>query len=187
MGDPATSSAPRRTDTDDPRRARERALKILFQADVRGATPQDTLARLTDDPAALAMLDEVDDLEDGSLPLPEPPGRATRRTAAGIDGFTTALVLGVGEHRAEIDELITRYARRWQISRMPALDRTVLRLATYELLHQPTPPAVVIDEAVTLAKGLSTDDSGRYVNGVLESIRKDIVARRREANGTADG
>jgi transcription antitermination protein NusB len=187
MGDPATSAVPRRTDTDDPRRARERALKILFQADVRGATPRDTLARLTEDPAALAMLDEVDELEDGSLPLPAAPGRAAGRSAGGIDGFTTALVLGVGEHGGEIDELITRYARRWQISRMPVLDRTVLRLATYELLHQPTPPAVVIDEAVTLAKGLSTDDSGRYVNGVLESIRKDIAARRPETNGTTDG
>jgi transcription antitermination factor NusB len=180
MSEPATGTrgTPRRTDTRDPRRARERALKILFQADVRGATPADTLGRLVDDAAALAMLDDVDELAEE--PLATVPGdtRPRRPEAPGIDGFTTSLVLGVGEHRDEVDALIGRFARRWQISRMPALDRTVLRLATYELLHESTPPAVVIDEAVTLAKALSTDDSGRYVNGVLESIRKDILARR---------
>lgn len=145
----------RRTDTKDPRRSRERALKILFQADVRGATPGDTLQLLVDDDRARVMLDDGDDE---------------------VDGFTRALVGGVGEHLEEIDGLIARYARRWQISRMPVVDRTVLRLATYELLYEVTPAAVAIDEAVELAKSLSTDDSGRYVNGVLESIRKDVTA-----------
>jgi transcription antitermination factor NusB len=98
-----------------------------------------------------------------------------------VDGFTRALVLGVHDHAGEIDELISRFARRWSISRMPVVDRTVLRLATYELLHEPTGAAVVINEAVELAKSLSTDDSGRYVNGVLESIRKEIAARRTDS------
>lgn len=147
----------RRTDTKDPRRSRERALKILFQADVRGAAPDETLRQLVDDDRARIMLDEGDDE---------------------VDGFTRTLVLGVGEHLEEIDRLIATYARRWQISRMPVVDRTVLRLATYELLYEVTPAPVAIDEAVELAKSLSTDDSGRYVNGVLESIRKDVTARR---------
>jgi len=146
----------RRTDTKDPRRSRERALKILFQADVRGATPQETLQHLVDDDRARIMLDDDGDDE--------------------VDGFTRALVLGVGEHLEEIDRLIATYARRWQISRMPVVDRTVLRLATYELLYEVTPAPVAIDEAVELAKAMSTDDSGRYVNGVLESIRKDVTA-----------
>lgn len=145
----------RRSDTKDPRRSRERALKILFQADVRGTTPGETLRQLVDDDRARVMLDDGDDE---------------------VDGFTRALVGGVGEHLEEIDGLIARYARRWQISRMPVVDRTVLRLATYELLYEVTPAAVAIDEAVELAKSLSTDDSGRYVNGVLESIRKDVTA-----------
>ena len=145
----------RRSDTKDPRRSRERALKILFQADVRGTTPGETLQQLVDDDRARVMLDDGDDE---------------------VDGFTRALVGGVGEHFEEIDGLIARYARRWQISRMPVVDRTVLRLATYELLYEVTPAAVAIDEAVELAKSLSTDDSGRYVNGVLESIRKDVTA-----------
>ena len=67
---------------------------------------------------------------------------------------------------------------------MPVVDRTVLRMATYELLFEQTSPAVVINEAVELAKALSTDDSGRYVNGVLESVRKEIARQvRRERNG----
>jgi transcription antitermination protein NusB len=178
----------RRTDTQDPRRSRERALKVLFQADVRGVDPITTLKRLIDDPAARAMLDDADDLSaEQELLAQAEHDAATGSTdqpavrAAGIDGFTRTLVLGVGDHRQEIDELIARYARRWQIHRMPVVDRTVLRLATYELLHEETSPAVVINEAVNLAKALSTDDSGRYVNGVLESIRKHIAASRNDA------
>ncbi len=98
--------------------------------------------------------------------------------APDLDGFTRTLVLGVESNRAAIDELISRYSRRWAIPRMPVVDRNVLRLATYELLHEPTPPAVVIDEAIGLAKRLSTEDSGRFVNGVLESIRKELAEAR---------
>jgi transcription antitermination protein NusB len=165
----------RRRDTDDPRRARARALKILFQADLRGADPVELRRSLEADASARQMLDDVDELAEG--PPPVPTRSDPTAAAAPLDGFTCALVDGVHAHRDEVDQLISRYARRWQIPRMPVVDRTVLRLATYELLHEPTPPAVVIDEAVELAKALSTDDSGRYVNGVLESIRKDLAAR----------
>ena len=197
-------STPRRVDTVDPRASRARALKILFQADVRGVPAGETLERLIGDGSARAILDEVDAeaLGDGREVLEPmedmeateaardagPAARtvAARAAAAGrvpeIDGFTATLVAGVADHRAELDELIGRYARRWQISRMPVVDRTVLRLATYELLYESTPPPVVIDEAVTLAKTLSTDDSGRYVNGVLESIRKELDARGSDAD-----
>jgi transcription antitermination protein NusB len=219
---------PKRDDTDDPRRSRERALKILFQADVRGVSPEDVLRTVATEAESRAMLDDLDELAPADAAVAgdatgegdasrgalsgavdeteaERIWREERERAAGrggggagatevpadrdepeggvppVDGFTRALVLGVHDHVAEIDELISRFARRWTISRMPVVDRTVLRLATYELLHEPTGPAVVINEAVELAKSLSTDDSGRYVNGVLESIRKDIAARRDEA------
>ncbi len=195
----------RRTDTNDPRRARERALKILFQADVRGVAPDTTLRRLADDPAARAMLDEVEDLTSEGELLPEPADRgggdaarssrgagrgagatptasgATR--APGMDGFTRSLVLGVADNQPRIDALIGRFARRWQIHRMPVLDRNVLRLGTYELLFEETSPAVVINEAVNLAKALSTDDSGRYVNGVLEAIRRHLAEGAPAAEG----
>jgi|GEM_PF-152889 len=188
------AAAARRTDTKDPSRSRERALRVLFQADVRGVAPSVTLARLDGDPAARALLDERDVLTDGEPVLPDPSGPAPETTVGGakagasgwtdspattqvepLDGFTRALVRGVEEHRVEVEALISRYARRWAISRMPVVDRNVLRLATYELLHEQTPPAVVLDEAIDLAKRLSTDDSGRFVNGVLESIRQQLA------------
>ena len=91
------------------------------------------------------------------------------------DEFSAELVAGVDEHRAELDEVIGAHARNWEVDRMPALDRAILRLATYELLHRPdVPTAVVISEAVGLATSYSTDDSGRYVNGVLAAIADDV-------------
>jgi transcription antitermination factor NusB len=227
---------PKRDDTDDPRRSRERALKILFQADLRGVRAEEVLRQVDADADSRAMLDDLDDLDDldglqdvvvdaaagvegpataapeieaaGAVDETEAQriwreereraqrGEATDRAPDGtsgkgeeatdtvpsgvppVDGFTHTLVQGVNDHGQQIDDLISRYARRWTINRMPVVDRTVLRLATYELLHEPTAPAVVINEAVELVKSLSTDDSGRYVNGVLESIRRDIADRR---------
>jgi transcription antitermination factor NusB len=217
---------PKRDDTDDPRRSRERALKLLFQADLRGVSAEDLLQHVTVDAQARAMLDDLDELpgqrevgSPGDLADPAEPATAAGETEAQriwreereraergeevavqgfgsetatedhrvppVDEFTRTLVQGVNDHRPQIDELISRFARRWSISRMPVVDRTVLRLATYELVHEPTAPAVVINEAVELVKSLSTDDSGRYVNGVLESIRKDVAARRAEESQDA--
>lgn len=85
--------------------------------------------------------------------------------------YAREIVDGVGDHRDEIDELIASYAQGWPIDRMPNVDRAVLRLASWELLFNPDiPVAVAIDEAVELAKEYSTEDSGRFVNGVLSKI-----------------
>jgi len=85
--------------------------------------------------------------------------------------FVAELVQGVGEHQAELDGLIARFAIDWSLGRMPVIDRTLLRMATYSLLYQPdVPAAVTISEAVELAKQYSTEESGRFVNGVLASI-----------------
>jgi N utilization substance protein B len=82
--------------------------------------------------------------------------------------FSVDLVRGVHRHRTQIDELIEHHSRGWKLSRMPIVDRNVLRLGLFELLHSPTiPMAVAIDEAVELVKELSTADSGRFVNGLL--------------------
>lgn len=87
------------------------------------------------------------------------------------DEFAAQLVVGVGENRDELDTVISAHARNWDVERMPALDRAILRLATFELIHRPdVPTAVVISEAVELAKSYSTDDSSRYVNGVLSAV-----------------
>jgi N utilization substance protein B len=149
-----------RPGTTDPRRSRQRALKILFQADLRSQDPRDSLAAIMDDPHAAAMLDDVD--------ADEAPVFA----GAGVDDYTVALVHGVAEHRDEIDGLIEKFARRWTVARMPVVDRNVLRLGAYELLHEELSSAVVIDEALEMAKALSTDNSARFVNGVLESVRR---------------
>ena len=85
--------------------------------------------------------------------------------------YARALVQGVQDHHADIDELITRYADNWAISRMPVVDRTVIRVAVWELVWaEDVPVAVAINEAVELAKSYSTEDSGRFVNGVLGKI-----------------
>lgn len=175
----------RRRDTRDPRRSRERALKILFQADVRAETPADALARVEDDPRAWALLDDLDldAASDLDVVVAQAAADADADTtlrpaevAPAIDGFTRTLVLGVSDHRDALDALIGRYARRWTVSRMPVIDRNILRLGAYELQHESTSAAVVLNEVIELAKALSTEDSGRYVNGVLESIRKHVAA-----------
>ncbi len=99
-----------------------------------------------------------------------------------IDGFVVApdplvrvLVEGVAYHEVAIDEVIARYATGWSLERMPTLDLLILRLATFELCNRPdVPVAVAIDEAVELAKRFSTDDSGRFINGVLASIAREV-------------
>lgn len=89
--------------------------------------------------------------------------------------LTQLLIDGVTADRAELDEMISANARGWTLARMPALDKAVLRLAITELRHRPeVPVAVILDEAVGLAKRFSTDDSGRFVNGMLSTIARQI-------------
>lgn len=119
------------------REARERALSLLYEAELKEQAPGDLLGELAVDP----------------------------------DPFAVDLVRGVGEHQAEIDAVITRYAIDWALDRMPVVDRNVLRLGVYELLHRTEiPVGAVISEAVELAKRYSTEDSGRFVNGVLAGV-----------------
>lgn len=119
---------------------------MLFQADVRG----ESLAQIVAAEAKRAAGE---------------PDRAASWL------YAREIVDGVSDHRDEIDELISSYAQGWTIERMPNVDRAVLRLASWELLHNSeVPAAVTIDEAVELAKQYSTDDSARFVNGVLGKI-----------------
>jgi len=122
-------------------KARKRAVDVLYEADVRGG---DRLAVLRDR------------IETGNPPVPE---------------HTVRLVEGVAEHASRIDALIDGHASNWSIDRLPDVDRAILRMAVFELLWaDDVPDAVVIDEAVELAKALSTDDSPGFVNGVLGAI-----------------
>ncbi len=91
------------------------------------------------------------------------------------DELTTRLVTGVAQHQARLDDAISAKSKGWTLQRMPVIDRNVLRLAAYELAERPdVPVAVVLDEAVTLAKRFSTDDSGRFVNGLLSALVEDL-------------
>jgi N utilization substance protein B len=87
------------------------------------------------------------------------------------EAYAVRLVAGVERDLGRIDDLLDRHASGWPLDRMPAVDRSLMRIACYELLDEPdVPTAVVIDEAVELAKSYSTEDSGRYVNGVLSAV-----------------
>jgi len=130
-------------------KARKRAVDLLFEADARGIDPVTLLA--------------------DRLGSPDVPP---------INDYTVALVEGVTARREEIDRLIAEHAEGWSLQRMPAVDRAVLRLGAYELLWETdVPDAVAIDEAVELAKALSTDDSPRFVNGVLAQLRREASDR----------
>ncbi|WP_295782180.1 transcription antitermination factor NusB [uncultured Microbacterium sp.] len=129
-------------------KARKRALDILFQADVRGE----------DLPIMLAT--------EAKRAASEPDRQASWLYARDI-------VDGVIDNRDAIDEQITTFAKDWSLQRMPAVDRALLRIGTWEILYNDeVPTAVAIDEAVELAKEFSTDDSGSFVHGVLARIAR---------------
>ena len=131
-------------------RGREAALQMLYQGEVGKLTP----------PLVRTIFWHVQ--EDNI------PGEAVRQ-------FAERLAEGVTGALDRIDPLIEAHSENWRLSRMSVLDRLVLRLAVYEFLHEPdTPRPVVIDEAVELAKRYSTPDAGRFVNGVLDAIRRDL-------------
>jgi N utilization substance protein B len=130
-------------------KARQRALEILFEADLRGADPRvilaDTLGRIRAQGP------------DGTIPQVQP--------------YAITLVEGVLEHIDRIDDAIDQHSDGWALDRMPTVDRNVLRIGVYELLFQTdVPDAVVLDEAVSLARLMSTDESPQFVNGLLARL-----------------
>lgn len=142
-GPEVASSAPRPGQSKKATRtkARKRAVDILFEAELRGVDPLSTLTVRTEDA--------------------DPPVRE----------FTTELVRGVCENRPEIDRrIIGHLASGWTLPRIPRVDRAVLRMAVFELGWTEVPPPVAVAEAVALVQDLSTDDSPKFVNGVLGSI-----------------
>jgi N utilization substance protein B len=122
------------------RKARKRALDFLYEADIRGASALDLLASRP-----------AEELSQGD--------------------YVGQLLHGVEEHRVKIDELITTYAQGWDMDRMPAIDRNILRIALLEILWlEGLDDQIAISEAVEIATELSTDDSAKYINGVLGRI-----------------
>jgi N utilization substance protein B len=122
-------------------KARKRAVDILFEAEQRGLPPVQLLA--------------------DRLALSDPP----------VPEYTVALVEGVTARQERIDELLSTYSQGWALDRMPAVDRALLRIGAYEVLFaDDVPDAVAVNEAVDLARSLSTDDSPAFVNGLLGRV-----------------
>jgi N utilization substance protein B len=142
----------RRTPTGARRRARERALELLYEAESKDLAPAQLLSE-----------------------LPVAP-----------EEYAARLVLGVERRAEEVNSLLGRHATGWSVERMPMVDRCLLKMAVFELLDEPdVPVAVVLDEAVELAKSYSTEDSGRYVNGVLSAVATQVRGKVPENTGTA--
>ena len=134
-------------------KARKQALDLLYETDIRGTNLVETLAAR-------------------DIPAEGPDARPIRE-------YTKELVNGVSDNRRKIDELITTYGQGWDMDRLPAVDRNILRLGIYEILWSTdVPMSVAIDEALVLAKELSSDDSSKYIHGVLGRIAsiKDTIS-----------
>jgi N utilization substance protein B len=127
-------------------KARKRALDAVFAADIRKISP-------------LLLLDDVAVLT------------SDRQNQEEIFSYARTIVQGIVDHHDEIDDLLETYSQGWSLDRMPHLDRAILRVAVWEILFNPeVPDGVAVNEAVELAKELSTDDSGAFVNGLLSRI-----------------
>jgi N utilization substance protein B len=134
-------------------KARKQTLDLLYEADIRSTSAADLLA----------LRDVIEE---------EPDARPIRE-------FTKLLIAGVTENKRKIDELITTYAQGWDMDRLPAVDRNILRLGIYEIVWSADlDDGIAIDEALTLARELSTDESAGYIHGVLGRISsiKDSIA-----------
>jgi N utilization substance protein B len=129
------------------RKSRERALQVLFQLDYQNADVETVLREFW----------------------------SAHTTGEKVRDFTETLVRGAFAHREEIDRMISSTVENWSIERLAAVDRAILRFSTYELMHMPDVPAkVTINEAVEIAKTYGTEESGRFINGVLDKIREKI-------------
>jgi len=136
-------------------KSREQTLQMLFEWDLRRAP-----------------LDEIVRGYYGSLLIREDSVAKPR-----VDAFAQQLLQGVTEEIAAVDELIGRHAANWRVERMGAVDRNVLRVAVYEMLRTDTPAAIVIDEALELARRFAGEESVQFVNGVLDAVHRELPAK----------
>jgi N utilization substance protein B len=151
------------------REARERAVQFLFQHELNPSEKLDSaLDHFWESQRAAAIAGDKGPAtwgEKTALPPPTTEEASTRL-------FADPLIRGVLENRERLDEEIKKYARNWDLHRIAVVDRNILRLAIYEMLFRDDiPPVVSINEAVDVAKKFSTQDSGKFVNGILDKVR----------------
>jgi transcription antitermination protein NusB len=132
------------------RKSRESALRVLYQLDI---TKQG-------DPKAITQRE------------------AHFSSSGGTDEFAERIVLGVVDHAREIDQLIERFSENWRLDRMTLVDRNILRMAIFELLYcSEIPPKVTLNEAIDLGKRYGSEDSGSFINGILDRIQKEAIQK----------
>lgn len=137
------------------RRAREFALQMLYQADASGAPIAEVAGNFWDD----------------------------RATPDDVRQFAERLARGTAAAQAEVDALLSEHLENWRLDRLAIVDRNILRLAVYEFLHEPeTPPIVVIDEAIEVARKFGGEDSWQFTNGILDAVRKKLHPADPEAS-----
>lgn len=155
------------------REARERAVQFLFQHDLN---PPEDLERALDhfwETQRAAALAEDKGAATWGQPIELPPPTADE---AAVRLFADPLIRGAVEHREEADTIIKKHTKNWELHRIAAVDRNILRLAIYEMLHRDDiPPIVSINEAVDIAKKFSTQDSGKFVNGILDKVKGELM------------
>ncbi len=155
------------------REARERAVQFLFQHDMN--PPEDLPAALTqfwESQQAAAIAEDKGTATWGQPHELPPP--TTEEAAVRL--FAEPLIRGALEHRDEVDAIIKKHAKNWELHRIAVVDRNILRLAIFEMLHrEDIPPVVSINEAVDIAKKFSTQDSGKFVNGILDKVKGELM------------
>jgi N utilization substance protein B len=155
------------------REARERAVQFLFQYDFNPPKELDeALDQFWNSQQTSAIAEESADATWGQeVPVPPPtPEEVAMRQ------FADPLIRGTLQFRDEIDVYIKKYAQNWDLHRIAGVDRNILRLAIYEMLHRDDiPPVVSINEAVDIAKKFSTQESGRFVNGILDKVKGELM------------
>jgi len=161
------------------REARERAVQFLFQYDLNPPEDLDAaLAQFWQSQRSAAIAEDKGAARWGE-PVELPPPSAEE---AAVRLFAEPLIRGTLQRRDELDAEIRKHAFNWDLHRIAAVDRNILRLAIYEMLHRDDiPPVVSINEAVDIAKKFSTQDSGKFVNGILDKIKGELMRPARGA------
>lgn len=155
------------------REARERAVQFLFQHDLNPPENlEEALAHFWNSQRAAVVAEDKGRAHWGQ-PVALPPPTIEE---ASVRLFAEPLIRGVIEHREALDAKIRQYAKNWDLQRMAVVDRNVMRLAIYEMEHRDDiPPVVSINEAVDIAKKFSTPESGKFVNGILDKVKGDLL------------
>ncbi|MEP6663753.1 MAG: transcription antitermination factor NusB [Verrucomicrobiota bacterium] len=155
------------------REARERAVQFLFQYDLNPAEDLElALSHFWNSQRTAVLAEDKGNATWGEKTEFPPP--SAEETALRV--FAEPLIRGALENRPQIDEHIRKHAQNWDIHRMAVVDRNILRLAIYEMLFRDDiPPVVSINEAVDIAKKFSTDDSGKFVNGILDKVKGELM------------